>query len=109
MSNDRIIPPGERPLSRAAFLTSVVAVALAFGAPAFGQEKRPASSGKQDAAISVDRLKFQLRARSKVDCRSRCRRPISVTDKIYCCTVCLEAQWICTRLSCGCEVPLNKK
>jgi hypothetical protein len=96
-------------VSRTSFLTSVVAVTLALAAPALGQEKGTASSGKQDAAISMDRLKFQLRARSKVDCRSRCRRPISVTDKIYCCTVCLEAQWICTRLSCGCEVPLNKK
>jgi len=94
---------------KAPLFTSVVAVALAFGSPAVGQEKGPASSDRQDATISVDRLKFQLRSKSKVDCRTRCRRPISVTDRIYCCTVCLEAQWICTSLSCGCEVPLNKK
>lgn len=95
-------------MSRASLLTSVIAVVLAFAAPALGQQKGPASGGTQDATVSVDRLKFQLRTKSKVDCRTRCRRPISVTDKIYCCTVCLEAQWICTRLSCGCEAPLNK-
>jgi hypothetical protein len=94
-------------VSRASLLTSVIAVVLAFAAPALGQQKGPAGS-TQDATVSVDRLKFQLRTKSKVDCRTRCRRPISVTDKIYCCTVCLEAQWICTRLSCGCEAPLNK-
>ena len=95
-------------MSRASLLTSVIAVVLAFAAPALGQQKGPASGSTQDATVSVDRLKFQLRTKSKVDCRTRCRRPISVTDKIYCCTVCLEAQWICTRLSCGCEAPLNK-
>jgi hypothetical protein len=94
---------------KAAFSTAVVAVALAFWAPAIGQEKGSGSSGKQEATISVDRLKFRLRTKSKVDCRTRCRRPISVTDKIYCCAVCLEAQWICTSVSCGCEVPLNKR
>src|SRR5262245_11957970 len=91
---------GGWPVPRGSLLASVVAAALAFGAPALGQETGPASSGKQDATISVDRLKLQLRTKSKVDCRTRCRRPISVTDKIYCCTVCLEAQWICTGLSC---------
>jgi hypothetical protein len=94
---------------KASFLTAVVAVALACWAPAMGEDKGSGSSGKHEPTVSADRLKFRLRAKSKVDCRTRCRRPISVTDKIYCCTVCLEAQWICTSFSCGCEVPVDKK
>jgi hypothetical protein len=94
---------------KASFCTSVVVMALACWAPAIGQEKGAGSSGRQDPTISVDSLKFRLKTKSKIDCRTRCRRPISVSDRIYCCTVCLEAQWICTGQSCRCEVPLNKK
>jgi hypothetical protein len=96
-------------VSKASFFAAVVAVALACWAPAMGQERGSGASGKQEAAISADRLNLRLRTKSKVDCRTRCRRPISVTDKVYCCAVCLEAQWICTGFSCRCEAPLSKQ
>jgi hypothetical protein len=97
-------------VQRTSFSAAVVAVALACWSPAIGQENKDSGSlAKQESTTSVDRLKLRLRTTSKVDCRTRCRRPISATDKIYCCTVCLEAQWICSGSSCRCEVPLNKK
>lgn len=93
---------------RGSLFTSALIIALAFGFDAHAQQ-----SGGTDPVIPLEKLKHQFKFQSKnistSDCRTRCRRPITVTDKIHCCTVCLEAQWICTILSCGCEVLLNKK
>lgn len=83
---------------------SAVAAVLAVGAAGHAQGPEPKASPDV-----LKKLEFRLDNLTKSDCSSRCERPLTQTDQIYCCTVCLEAQFICTRIICRCEVPLPGK
>jgi hypothetical protein len=80
---------------------ALVAGIFAVGAPA--QAQAPVPKASPDL---LKKLEFRIPHQTKSDCSFRCERPISISDQAYCCTVCLDAMFICTIIICRCEIPL---
>jgi hypothetical protein len=92
-------------------LITAVFLCLAVGNVAHAEQappSGPAASTSQPDQRTLERLRLRIPPRSKARCDSTCRRPITMTDKIFCCVTCLEAQWICREGSCFCEAQVPR-
>jgi hypothetical protein len=83
-------------------------VIVAWSDTASSQAQTPgAAFSAQERSRVVERLKSGFRNAKPAGCQSRCRRPVSVHDKIFCCVTCLGAEYVCSGPAggCFCEVP----